>query len=207
MIIVSRIIHVKVDRRLNVTNKFKYQRRLSKSSCYCHVSWDTLYLNVSNQSFKRNVVIKILIKLPHMLFWCLTYQNYEILTFRNDGRYCDLLKMTTIFWPIGNNGRCLIYRHNRQYFHLWIIKDDVWSYWKWRTIFGPFENDGRYFDLWQITGDIITYWKWQTIFGPIKNDEWYYYLSEITDDILTIQNNGRYFDLLKITDDVLTYQK
>ena len=25
MIIVSRIIHVKVDRRLNVTNKFKYQ--------------------------------------------------------------------------------------------------------------------------------------------------------------------------------------
>ena len=29
MIIVSRIIHVKVDRRLNVTNKFKYQRRLS----------------------------------------------------------------------------------------------------------------------------------------------------------------------------------
>ena len=36
MIIVSRIIHVKVDRRLNVTNKFKYQRR--------HVSWDTLYI-------------------------------------------------------------------------------------------------------------------------------------------------------------------
>ena len=29
MIIVSRIIHVKVDRRLNVTNKFKYQRRIS----------------------------------------------------------------------------------------------------------------------------------------------------------------------------------
>ena len=29
MIIVSRIIHVKVDRRLNVTNKIKYQRRLS----------------------------------------------------------------------------------------------------------------------------------------------------------------------------------
>ena len=29
MIIVSRIIHFKVDRRLNVTNKFKYQRRLS----------------------------------------------------------------------------------------------------------------------------------------------------------------------------------
>ena len=29
MIIVSRIIHVKVDRRLNVKNKFKYQRRLS----------------------------------------------------------------------------------------------------------------------------------------------------------------------------------
>ena len=29
MIIVSRIIHVKVDRTLNVTNKFKYQRRLS----------------------------------------------------------------------------------------------------------------------------------------------------------------------------------
>ena len=29
MIIVSRIMHVKVDRRLNVTNKFKYQRRLS----------------------------------------------------------------------------------------------------------------------------------------------------------------------------------
>ena len=29
VIIVSRIIHVKVDRRLNVTNKFKYQRRLS----------------------------------------------------------------------------------------------------------------------------------------------------------------------------------
>ena len=29
MIIVSRIIHVKVDRRLIVTNKFKYQRRLS----------------------------------------------------------------------------------------------------------------------------------------------------------------------------------
>ena len=29
MIIVSRIIHVKVDRRLSVTNKFKYQRRLS----------------------------------------------------------------------------------------------------------------------------------------------------------------------------------
>ena len=29
MIIVSRIIHVKVDRRLNVTNKFKYQKRLS----------------------------------------------------------------------------------------------------------------------------------------------------------------------------------
>ena len=29
MIIVSRIIHVKVDRILNVTNKFKYQRRLS----------------------------------------------------------------------------------------------------------------------------------------------------------------------------------
>ena len=29
MIIVSRIIHVKVDRRLNVTNKFIYQRRLS----------------------------------------------------------------------------------------------------------------------------------------------------------------------------------
>ena len=29
MIIVSRIIHVKVDRRLNVTNKLKYQRRLS----------------------------------------------------------------------------------------------------------------------------------------------------------------------------------
>ena len=29
MIIVSRIIHVKVDRRLNVTNKFKYHRRLS----------------------------------------------------------------------------------------------------------------------------------------------------------------------------------
>ena len=28
MIVVSRIIHVKVDRRLNVTNKFKYQRRL-----------------------------------------------------------------------------------------------------------------------------------------------------------------------------------
>ena len=28
VIIVSRIIHVKVDRRLNVTNKFKYQRRL-----------------------------------------------------------------------------------------------------------------------------------------------------------------------------------
>jgi len=25
MIVVSRIIHVKVDRRLNVTNKFKYQ--------------------------------------------------------------------------------------------------------------------------------------------------------------------------------------
>jgi hypothetical protein len=29
MIVVSRIIYVKVDRRLNVTNKFKYQRRLS----------------------------------------------------------------------------------------------------------------------------------------------------------------------------------
>ena len=29
MIIVSRIIHVKVDRRLNVTTKFIYQRRLS----------------------------------------------------------------------------------------------------------------------------------------------------------------------------------
>ena len=29
MIIVLRIIHVKGDRRLNVTNKFKYQRRLS----------------------------------------------------------------------------------------------------------------------------------------------------------------------------------
>ena len=29
MLIVSRIIHVKVDRRLNVTNKFNYQRRLS----------------------------------------------------------------------------------------------------------------------------------------------------------------------------------
>ena len=29
MITVSIIIHVKVDRRLNVTNKFKYQRRLS----------------------------------------------------------------------------------------------------------------------------------------------------------------------------------
>jgi len=29
VIIVSRIIHVKVDRRLNVTNKFKYQRRVS----------------------------------------------------------------------------------------------------------------------------------------------------------------------------------
>ena len=29
MIIVSRIKHVKVDRRLNVTNKFKFQRRLS----------------------------------------------------------------------------------------------------------------------------------------------------------------------------------
>jgi len=29
VIIVSRIIHVKVDRILNVTNKFKYQRRLS----------------------------------------------------------------------------------------------------------------------------------------------------------------------------------
>ena len=29
MTIVSRIIHVQVDRRLNVTNKFKYQRRLS----------------------------------------------------------------------------------------------------------------------------------------------------------------------------------
>ena len=29
MIIVSRIIHVTVDRRLNVTNKFIYQRRLS----------------------------------------------------------------------------------------------------------------------------------------------------------------------------------
>ena len=29
MIIVSRIMHVKVDRRLNVTNKLKYQRRLS----------------------------------------------------------------------------------------------------------------------------------------------------------------------------------
>ena len=29
MIIVSRIIHVIVDSRLNVTNKFKYQRRLS----------------------------------------------------------------------------------------------------------------------------------------------------------------------------------
>ena len=29
MIIVSRIINVKLDRRLNVTNKFKYQRRLS----------------------------------------------------------------------------------------------------------------------------------------------------------------------------------
>ena len=29
MIIVSRIIHVKGDRKLNVTNKFKYQRRLS----------------------------------------------------------------------------------------------------------------------------------------------------------------------------------
>jgi len=29
VIIVSRIIHVQVDRRLNVTNKFKYQRRLS----------------------------------------------------------------------------------------------------------------------------------------------------------------------------------
>ena len=29
MLIVSRNIHVKVDRRLNVTNKFKYQRRLS----------------------------------------------------------------------------------------------------------------------------------------------------------------------------------
>jgi len=29
VVIVSRIIHVKVDRRLNVTNKFKYQRRLS----------------------------------------------------------------------------------------------------------------------------------------------------------------------------------
>ena len=29
MIIVSRIINVKVDRRLNVTNKFIYKRRLS----------------------------------------------------------------------------------------------------------------------------------------------------------------------------------
>ena len=29
VIIVSRIIHVKVDRRINVKNKFKYQRRLS----------------------------------------------------------------------------------------------------------------------------------------------------------------------------------
>ena len=29
MIIVLRIMHGKVDRRLNVTNKFKYQRRLS----------------------------------------------------------------------------------------------------------------------------------------------------------------------------------
>ena len=29
MIIVSRIINVKVDRRINVKNKIKYQRRLS----------------------------------------------------------------------------------------------------------------------------------------------------------------------------------
>jgi len=29
VIFVSRIIHVKIDRRLNVTNKFIYQRRLS----------------------------------------------------------------------------------------------------------------------------------------------------------------------------------
>ena len=29
MIIVSRIIHIKVDRIINVKNKFKYQRRLS----------------------------------------------------------------------------------------------------------------------------------------------------------------------------------
>ena len=42
VIVVSRIIHVKVDRILNVTNKFKYQRQLS--SRLVVVSWDTLYI-------------------------------------------------------------------------------------------------------------------------------------------------------------------
>ena len=44
MVIVSRILHVQLGLRLIVTNKFKYQRRLSslQSSYYCHVSWDTL---------------------------------------------------------------------------------------------------------------------------------------------------------------------
>ena len=36
MIIVSRIIHVKVDRRLNVTNKFKCIRTIAKARYNAH---------------------------------------------------------------------------------------------------------------------------------------------------------------------------
>ena len=72
VIIVSRIIQVKVDRRLNVTNKFKYQRRLSSrlaivmfrgTPCMFHETpctsrefikdWFTYVNNINHHSYKR----------------------------------------------------------------------------------------------------------------------------------------------------------
>ena len=60
MIIVSRIIHVKVDRRLNVSNKIKYQRRLSSRLAIvmfrgtpCSVNRCNFKLDLTEAKFKE----------------------------------------------------------------------------------------------------------------------------------------------------------
>ena len=54
MIIVSRIIHVKVDRRLNVTNKFKYQRRLSSRLAIVMFRGTPCISKIYDIGFQRN---------------------------------------------------------------------------------------------------------------------------------------------------------
>ena len=100
MIIVLRIIHVKVDRRLNVTNKFKYQRRLSSrltivmfrgTPCMCKIH-DIYQLSAPCTEYPR------------------CRYSYSLRTYN-----CTFTEYSGLTTCTKYSGRCTLYRSNRLY--------------------------------------------------------------------------------------------